>query len=298
MGRFKVACAIGLLAGAWSSAIAAPSVREKSRYSRSTEGERRSAVLLNLDQVVSSDDYPPQASMADEQGTAAILVKVDEAGRVADCTIEQSSGSATLDTQTCRLFWLHARFTPARDEAGKPVVSVYSRKITWRLEGDFAPVAPWAMQLFMTFKGDAGVDCKFTVEGALQNRQKRQIEKMSCEDMFGELAVLKASQDSRGGQGSVLFGQRFTPGDHAATEARPTVAGQLLFWSVLQLKIDPEGKLTDCKQAKAEGKFPLGSPCESVPKTFMKPMDKAGTPMTMNATLVMTASAVVEKPSN
>ena len=116
--------------------------------------------------------------------------------------------------------------------------------------------------------------------------------------MFGELAVLKASQDSRGGKGSVLFSQRFTPGDHAAGEVKPTVTGQLLFWSVLQLKIDPEGKRTECRQVKSEGKFPLGDPCESVSENFMKPMDKAGTPITMDATLVVTASAVVNKPGN
>ena len=88
--------------------------------------------------------------MADEQGTVDVLVKVDQTGRVADCTVEASSGSAALDVQTCRLFWLRAKFAPARDKAGKAVVSAYNRKITWRLEGEGMPVGLWILTVHAT----------------------------------------------------------------------------------------------------------------------------------------------------
>lgn len=278
-------------------AAAGPIAHDKSARPRSSEDEIRPAEILNLRELVTADDYPAAAQMADEQGSVGVLVKVDEKGQVADCTVEQSSGSAALDSQTCRLFWLRAKFTPARDKANKPITSVYSRKITWRLEGDASPVVDWASKLVIQFKAGGEVDCRYTVEGALLNRDKRAAEKMTCEEMFGELPVLAASQQARGVQGTVLIEQRFTPGEHLPDSTPPAVAGKLLHWSVLHLKIAPDGRLSECTIARKQGEYPLPDPCQSVPKLFMRPMSKDGTPVEVDATMITTASGVMSVPS-
>jgi len=177
--------------------------------------------------------------------------------------------------------------------ANKPVTSIYSNKITWRLEGDAVPVADWASKLSIEFKAGGGVDCHYTVEGALLNRQRRAAEKMTCEEMFGELPVLAASQNAKGAQGTIFISQTFKSGEHLPDTAPPPVTGKLLHWSVIHLKIAPDGRLAECTLAQKQGDYPLSDPCESVPKLFMRPMNKDGAPVEMGATLVTTASGMV-----
>lgn len=75
--------------------------------------------------LIREDDYPSEAIRKNEEGTVGVEITVDERGGVADCVVYQSSGSAALDTQTCRLMWLRARFVPARTpgESGSGVRS-------------------------------------------------------------------------------------------------------------------------------------------------------------------------------
>ena len=57
---------------------------------------------------------------------------VDETGALKDCTVDETSGIASLDAMGCLVFMERAKFTPARDAAGKPVRSVVSTSITWK----------------------------------------------------------------------------------------------------------------------------------------------------------------------
>lgn len=81
----------------------------------------------------STDDYPAAAIRAEEQGVAGIEVQVGTTGRVSACNVTATSGSATLDRATCRLYSQRARFEPARDDAGRPVASTYRDTIRWQL---------------------------------------------------------------------------------------------------------------------------------------------------------------------
>src|SRR5687767_11924526 len=74
----------------------------------------------NLSALISDDDYPLSARTAGEAGTARVRLEVGPNGRVTNCAILQSSGSAALDSATCRIMRSRARFTPARDAAGTP----------------------------------------------------------------------------------------------------------------------------------------------------------------------------------
>jgi protein TonB len=84
--------------------------------------------------LFSNDDYPSAAIRAEEQGTARARLTIGTNGRVADCTITQSSGSSSLDSTTCRILRSRARFTPAKDSTGKAVTDTYTTPpIRWVL---------------------------------------------------------------------------------------------------------------------------------------------------------------------
>lgn len=82
---------------------------------------------------ITSDDYPSSALRAGEAGNVGIQVAVDVDGRVFACTVTASSGSAALDAATCRLYQKRARFTPARDDQGRAIVSTQNDRIRWQL---------------------------------------------------------------------------------------------------------------------------------------------------------------------
>lgn len=94
----------------------------------------------NLTSLFSDLDYPPAAVAAGEQGAVGFTLEVGANGRVAGCTITQSSGSAQLDDTTCRLIRSRARFTPALDSDGATVPDKVSGRIVWKLPA--APPAP------------------------------------------------------------------------------------------------------------------------------------------------------------
>lgn len=84
--------------------------------------------------LISNHDYPAEALRNDEEGTVRVRLHVGADGRVSACTVSQSSGSASLDSTTCRLLQERARFTPARDSAGRVVSDTVATSITWNIE--------------------------------------------------------------------------------------------------------------------------------------------------------------------
>jgi protein TonB len=82
----------------------------------------------------STDDYPPGALRREEQGTTVIAWDIDEAGRVTNCRVTQSSGSSELDEQTCKLMVRRGKYSPALDQSGNPMrVTGQSRRVRWQL---------------------------------------------------------------------------------------------------------------------------------------------------------------------
>jgi hypothetical protein len=73
---------------------------------------------------------------------------------VTACTVTESSGSASLDSTTCRLLQERALFTPARDSRGEPVSDTVVSRVSWRLpesgneSTQLPPAAEAAMQLW------------------------------------------------------------------------------------------------------------------------------------------------------
>ena len=94
---------------------------------------RAAAPLGTPGRWVSDADYPAAALHRGEQGAAGFEVTIGPDGRVRDCRITRSSGSASLDAATCAKVSERAQFTPARDENGDLVVGRYANVIRWRI---------------------------------------------------------------------------------------------------------------------------------------------------------------------
>ena len=100
----------------------APSARDLSRPAAITGGS------------ISDRDYPRAALSAGEQGNVRIRYLVTERGRVAECTIEQSSGSAALDQRSCAIWTQRVRFRPARNASGRAVPETSTQLFAWRID--------------------------------------------------------------------------------------------------------------------------------------------------------------------
>lgn len=86
--------------------------------------------LLNL---FKSEDYPWHSLMNDESGQVTVALLVNEQGRVADCSVIQTSGVAMLDAQSCVVLKDRATFIPAIGKDGKPAKDAFLQKINWKV---------------------------------------------------------------------------------------------------------------------------------------------------------------------
>ena len=79
---------------------------------------------VNLYTLFTSDDYPIDAFAGRKSGVAEATLLVDEQGIVIDCVTVESSKVESIDNVICQLLERRARFRPARDADGKPVISL------------------------------------------------------------------------------------------------------------------------------------------------------------------------------
>ncbi|HEU4961469.1 MAG TPA: energy transducer TonB [Sphingomonas sp.] len=83
---------------------------------------------------IHNSDYPKAAGAAGVSGTVSVLYVVAPSGRVTDCEVTHSSGSALLDDTTCDLIIARFRYDPARDAEGRPVESMVEENHHWIVE--------------------------------------------------------------------------------------------------------------------------------------------------------------------
>lgn len=88
----------------------------------------------DLTGIFRSDDYPGVAIHKEQSGSVRLVLLIDEQGRVADCTVTDSSGIAALDAQSCAVVTERARFKAAIGLDGKPAKSSFHQRISWRIE--------------------------------------------------------------------------------------------------------------------------------------------------------------------
>ncbi len=80
---------------------------------------------------VSDSDYPDKPLSKQERGRSIFRLDIDSSGKVTACTVIQTSSSAALDTETCRIMQGRARFKPARDADGNAVPSIWVDRFWW-----------------------------------------------------------------------------------------------------------------------------------------------------------------------
>ena len=80
-------------------------------------------------------DYPQTAYREHRQGTVLLRLIIDPGGRVADCAVAVSSGSADLDRQSCAVYRSRGRFEPATGADGAPIQGLYITRVSWSLPG-------------------------------------------------------------------------------------------------------------------------------------------------------------------
>ena len=88
--------------------------------------------------LVAPDDYPVEAIKLKQQGKVRFRLDVGSDGQVIGCSILATSRSKSLDETSCQIMTSRARFTPARDAAGKPTAGTYESAISWILSEDEA----------------------------------------------------------------------------------------------------------------------------------------------------------------
>lgn len=96
---------------------------------------RAATPLSDPGRWATTDDYPARALREERQGTTQFRVTVGADGRVRNCEIVASSGSADLDAATCANVARRARFKPATDASGAKVGGSYSNAVRWEIPG-------------------------------------------------------------------------------------------------------------------------------------------------------------------
>lgn len=80
---------------------------------------------------VSYTDFPSGASA----GQVTMLFRVGVDGRAGDCRVIETTGVKSLEDVSCRAMVQRARFRPALDRDGKPMVSWEIRRVRWLTGG-------------------------------------------------------------------------------------------------------------------------------------------------------------------
>jgi len=96
-------------------------------------GTRARVRAGSLAQYLSADDYPAAALRNNEQGRVQFILDIGADGRVTTCAVTETSGSATLDSTTCRIMRSRPRYTPARNALGRPVADRDRGAVRWAL---------------------------------------------------------------------------------------------------------------------------------------------------------------------
>lgn len=239
----------------------------------------------NMPALFGTDDYPLDALRNLEEGTVGVIIKIDERGRVADCLVEYSSESSSLDAQTCRILWLRARFEPARGKSGKQIESALRQRIRWQIpEPEPVPISPWSSRIILTLaKGGAVMSCKWQRNGVSK------IDEGAC----GFFAVVPSQYlapfmaGATADVSTVYMDNRFLPGEMTEqTAADPKT--DLLGRQVIRVTIDPVGKISRCNVAESVGfaaNLPNGC-LELEPWQYEMPTTKAGLPTSLDATII------------
>ena len=81
-----------------------------------------------------ADDYPIQYIQAGRSFDVSLRATVRADGSLQGCAIEKSSGEKDFDKYNCALLLSRAKFSPAKDRDGRPVLGIYRSRVTWMID--------------------------------------------------------------------------------------------------------------------------------------------------------------------
>jgi TonB family protein len=201
----------------------------------------------SLGNLIGNDDYPAEALRRDEQGTVGFRLSVGADGRVTGCTVTSSSGSAILDSTTCRLMSERARFTPARDRKGRPVADGVKARIVWRIKqgSNLLPFETSMIAVTIRATPAGEVSCSIAVNG-------KPVTVSSCPEPPPSLAEV-ASATARTAEQTMV---RIVLPAGAAEPADPADHGTQILESEAELGIAADGSIIECRVVRSEGRGP------------------------------------------
>jgi TonB family protein len=97
--------------------------------------QHRATAKTSLARFISNNDYPGLALESEQGGTVKFALLIGENGRVADCTVVETSGVAVLDAQACAVLKSRAEFEPAIGADGKPTRDAVTTRVVFRIQG-------------------------------------------------------------------------------------------------------------------------------------------------------------------
>ena len=251
------------------NAVVARPVLASAAPNPSPPDDAKPTPIESLQEIVRPEDYPPEALARNQQGNVGIRIRVDETGAVRDCVVQESSGYASLDVQTCRLVWMRAKFRPARDTSGKPIAANTYAKIGWRIGKDakLANSEPWSARVIVTYAPGKPVVCRFEYEGAARGLPK---EVENCPT--GAAAAKEFTAD--GISLIELISERgLTVGEKPKPHTGPNE--EVISELVVETDVDAAGKLLSCKTVEK-----VGTPGKDVPVDLCSQLSKAYNPRT------------------
>jgi TonB family protein len=84
--------------------------------------------------LFSSADYPSDALAYGQEGSAVLMLLIDETGAMKSCQVVRAEGAPVFDAMGCQVLLDRAKFSPALDIRGKPMRSVYtSPRVVFRM---------------------------------------------------------------------------------------------------------------------------------------------------------------------
>ncbi|HEU0099061.1 MAG TPA: energy transducer TonB [Allosphingosinicella sp.] len=103
-------------------------------------GLGRGARARHISGSIGPDDYPRGAFERRIAGVVYLRFVVQPDGRVRDCIVTRSSGSAELDRTTCRLIERRFRYRPARNAEGRPIPETIRGEHHWEIGPEPPPI--------------------------------------------------------------------------------------------------------------------------------------------------------------
>lgn len=76
-----------------------------------------------------NEDYPSEMFLKGQPGLVQFRLVIGEDGSAASCHVQQSTNPGGFNDAVCNALKRRARFEPARDKDGKPVVSYYINRV-------------------------------------------------------------------------------------------------------------------------------------------------------------------------